>query len=309
MTTNNGQAEINRLGIDLGGTKTEMVLLDGDNEILLRERHDTPAESYPDLLQLLADMVQLADDHSAHQVSIGIGTPGALSPLTGLLRNSNTKCLNGMPFKQDLEARVGRSVRIQNDANCFALSEARTGAGRISTGQSAHVVFGVIIGTGTGGGLVVNGDLLNGPHAITGEWGHNPLPRLSEREVSVDCYCGKKACIETFLSGPGMVKQFQRRFDRTLTSDQIVVLAGEGDRDCQTMMADYYDQMARALAMVINIVDPDAIVLGGGMSNIAAIYEEVPALLARYVFSDFCHTPVVQAQHGDSSGVFGAAYL
>ncbi len=293
-----------RLGIDLGGTKTEIVALDPDLRTLFRERVATPARNYADILAMLEALVARAESSLGASASIGIGVPGALSPKTGMLRNSNTVCLNGKPFRRDLEARLGRRVRLENDANCFALWEAVAGAGR-----DYPVVFGVIIGTGTGGGLVVDGKLVNGLHAISGEWGHNPLPWRQRDDADPGCYCGKTGCIETFLSGPGLERNFAARFGRSLGSAEIVAGAADGDGDCRTMMDAYHGQMARALAHLINIVDPHAIVLGGGMSNIESIYASVPRLLPSFVFSDFVATPLLPAAYGDSSGVYGAALL
>jgi fructokinase len=253
-----------RLGIDLGGTKTEVLVLDPDQRPVYRQRVATPAHSYDEILAMIADLVTSTERNVKQEMTIGIGIPGAISPATGLLRNANTVCMNGRPFLSDVENLLERRIRVENDANCFTLSEALGGAAR-----NCGIVFGVIIGTGTGGGLVIDGKLVNGPHSISGEWGHNPLPWHTNEDGSPDCYCGKTACIETFLSGP----------------------------------------MARALAHVINIIDPHAIVLGGGMSNIDSIYAEVPALLPAYVFSDFVETLIVKAERGDASGVYGAALL
>lgn len=293
-----------KLGIDLGGTKTEVVVLDPGLNPVFRERVATPAHSYDEILQAILRLVRRAESALEVNTSVGIATPGAISPDSGRLRNSNTVCLNQRPVAEDLAALLGREIRIENDANCFALSEAINGAG---SGQ--RVVFGVIIGTGTGGGLVVDGRLVNGPHRISGEWGHNPLPWLRREDGRPSCYCGKQACIETFLSGPGLARNFERRFGRALESREILAAAAAGDQECAEMLAAYHDQMARALAHLINILDPDVIVLGGGMSNIDSIYAEVPALLPRYVFSDFVATPILRARHGDASGVFGAALL
>ena len=293
-----------KLGIDLGGTKTEVLVLDPAGQTLYRQRVVTPAHSYDAILDLIAAQVAATEADLGQRASIGIGIPGALSPATGLLRNSNTVCMNGRPFRQDLERRLEREVRIENDANCFALSEALAGAAR-----AYPVVFGVIIGTGTGGGLVVDGKLINGPHAISGEWGHNPLPWRRDIDGNPSCYCGKHACIETFLSGPGLSLNFEQRFGEARTSHDIITGAAAGDERCCDMLELYYDQMARSLAQVINIVDPHAIVLGGGMSNIESIYDEVPKRLPDYVFSDFVATPILRAEHGDASGVYGAALL
>lgn len=293
-----------RLGIDLGGTKTEVVVLDDQLHPVYRKRVDTPAENYDALLQSIVELVRQAEAGLEGKATIGIGTPGAISPRSGLLRNSNTVCLNGKPFADDIEHCLRRPVKIQNDANCFALSEALTGAGK-----DFSVVFGVILGTGVGGGLVINRSLLTGPHAVAGEWGHNPLPWREETDGSPACFCGKSGCIETFVSGSGLECEYQRRYEETLSSQQIVEGARAGVETCVQAMARYYDQLARALAHVVNIVDPDVIVLGGGMSNIEEIYRQLPDRLGRYVFSDFFATPIIPALHGDASGVFGAAML
>jgi fructokinase len=293
-----------KLGIDLGGTKTEVLVLDADRLPLYRERFATPAQDYEAILSSIVAQVQSTQASFGVDISVGIGIPGALSPRSGKLRNANTQCLNGRELQRDIEHRLQREVRIENDANCFALSEAQGGAGR-----GYRVVFGVIIGTGTGGGLVVDGKLLNGPHAITGEWGHNPLPWWRAEDGALACYCGKQACIETYLSGPGLASHYQLRAGRALSSEEIVAAAARGDESCRQMLECYYDQMARALAHLINILDPDAIVLGGGMSNIDAIYPAVAARLGDYVFSDFVATPLLKATRGDSSGVYGAALL
>lgn len=293
-----------RLGIDLGGSKTEVVVLDHFYQVHHRKRVKTPAHDYNAILATIADLVAEADQMFRCQLPVGIGTPGAISPRNGLLRNSNTVCMNGRAFLSDLEARLQRRVKIQNDANCFALSESRNGAGK-----SASVVFGVIVGTGTGGGLVVNGQLLEGKHHIAGEWGHNPLPWLQRGDGMQTCYCGKSNCIETFLSGPGLASRYFAQTGENLTSEQIIDSASMGDSTAIQSMEAYYDQFARALASVINILDPDIIVLGGGMSKIEAIYVEIPERLSNYVFSDYIITPVVAAEHGDASGVFGAAML
>lgn len=293
-----------RMGVDLGGTKTEVVVVDGARQVLHRERFPTPVQDYHLIVESIASAYHAGSARFGDDLTLGIGMPGAISPRSGLMRNSNTACLNGRPFKRDLEARLQCPVRIENDANCFALSEALYGAG-----QGSRVVFGVIIGTGTGGGVVVDGSLLIGPHAISGEWGHNPLPWWREEDGASTCYCGKRACIETFLSGPGFAHNFQSYYGLAYDSAEIVAAAATGDPDCSEMLERYSDQLARALAHVINIVDPHAIVLGGGMSNIDAIYPAVRARLGDYVFSDFVATPVLKAAHGDASGVFGAACL
>jgi fructokinase len=293
-----------KMGIDLGGTKTEVLVLDADQRPLYRERFTTPAQDYEEILTAIETEVQRAQCSFGADMTLGIGIPGALSPRSGKLRNSNTQCLNGRELLRDLENRLQRAVRIENDANCFAISEALGGAAR-----GYPVVFGVIIGTGTGGGLVVDGKLLKGLHAISGEWGHNPLPWWRADDGARACYCGKQACIETFLSGPGFAHNYQDRFARSLDSAEIVAAAASGDESCRQMLDCYYDQMARSLAHLINIVDPDAIVLGGGMSNIDALYPAVAERLGNYVFSDYVETPLLKAERGDSSGVYGAALL
>jgi len=304
MSHQKAQENTYRLGIDLGGTKTEVVVLDQHNSAVFSKRVPTPMNSYDDILALLSSLVTDAETIVGQKLPIGIGTPGAISPRNGLLRNSNTVCMNGRAFKEDFEKILQRNVHIQNDANCFALSEAIHGAG-----QNYRVVFGIIIGTGTGAGLVVNGQLINGPHAITGEWGHNPLPWHTQQDGKPSCYCGKKACIETFLSGRGLSTNFFSRHSVELSSEQIVIQSRLGDNHCLNAMNAYLDQMARALAHVINMIDPDVIVLGGGMSNIREIYQQLPNRLADYVFSDYVETPILPATHGDASGVLGAALL
>jgi len=293
-----------KMGIDLGGTKTETLVLDNDQQPVSRERRATPAQDYDQILDMIEAEFTRAKSRFGDDMSLGIGIPGAISPRTGKLRNANTQCLNGRELLHDIEQRLQRKVRIENDANCFALSEALGGAAR-----GYRIVFGVIIGTGTGGGLVVDGKLLNGPHSISGEWGHNPLPWWRSEDGAVTCYCGKQACIETFLSGPGLAHNYQARFGQACSSAEIVAGAARGDESCQLMMDCYYDQMARSLAHLINIIDPHVIVLGGGMSNIDSIYSAVGERLGDYVFSDFVETPIVKAARGDSSGVYGAALL
>ncbi|MDH3633656.1 MAG: ROK family protein [Gammaproteobacteria bacterium] len=293
-----------RLGIDLGGTKIEVLVLDPNQRPVYRERVATPAHSYDEILATIADRVISARANVKQEMTIGIGIPGAISPATGLLRNSNTVCMNGRPFLGDIEKLLECEVRVENDANCFTLSEALGGAAK-----DYRIVFGVIIGTGTGGGLVIDGRLVNGPHSISGEWGHNPLPWHHRDDGSPACFCGKTSCIETFISGPGFAQSFETRFGRKLSSKEIIAAADSGDAECRIMMDIYHDQMARALAHVINIVDPHAIVLGGGMSNIDSIYAEIPRRLPEYVFSDFVETSILKAERGDASGVYGAALL
>ena len=294
-----------RLGIDLGGTKIEIIALDEAGNTLQRERVKTPQDDYQMILKVIADLVQHTEDTLGLKGTLGICTPGAISPASGLLRNSNSICLNGKPFKQDLEKALGRDISIANDANCFALSEAVDGAAK-----GKKIVFGVIVGTGTGAGIVIDKKVLNGSNAIAGEWGHNPLPWPKAVELpGLDCYCGKKGCIETWLSGPGFVKNFFASDHRSLSVEQIVLAAEKGDTSCETALCKYEDRMARGLAHVINILDPDVIVLGGGMSNINRLYQNVPRLWEQYIFSDHVNTKLLLPVHGDSSGVRGAAWL
>ncbi|MDH5435408.1 MAG: ROK family protein [Gammaproteobacteria bacterium] len=294
-----------RLGIDLGGTKIEIIALDERGNEILRERTPTPQMDYPATLDSIKNLILETESTLGTQGSIGIGMPGALSVATGLVKNSNSVALNGKPLKQDLEKNLGREIRITNDANCFALSEASDGAGK-----DDNVVFGVIVGTGTGGGIVINKKVLIGPNAIAGEWGHNPLPWPQQNELpGPDCYCGKKGCIETFLSGPGMANDHLRVTGNRLSAPEIIEALKQGDQDCEATLQRYEDRMARATAHVINILDPDVIVLGGGMSNIQRLYENVPQLWKKYVFSDRVDTKLRQPVYGDSSGVRGAAWL
>jgi predicted NBD/HSP70 family sugar kinase len=294
-----------RIGVDLGGTKIEAIALDGSGQVRVQRRVPTPAGDYPGIVRAIVELVEGIERELGARGTVGIGTPGALSPTAGLLRNSNSVCLNGKPLDQDLAGALGRPVRLANDANCFALSEAIEGAA-----AGARVVFGVILGTGTGGGIVVNGQVLTGPNAIAGEWGHNPLPWPRQGEwPGPSCYCGKSGCIETFLSGPGMARD---RFEMTgerLDAVEIARRASVGDGAAEATLARYEDRLARALASVINILDPDVIVLGGGMSNITRLYTAVPELWGHYVFSDRVDTPLRPAKFGDASGVRGAAWL
>ncbi len=294
-----------QLGIDLGGTKIEIIALDDSGRELLRQRIATPQGDYQATLEAIVWLVQQAETTLGQSGTVGVGTPGAISRATGLLKNSNSVILNGQPVQQDLQRLLDRPVRIANDANCFALSEATDGAG-----AGANVVFGVIIGTGTGAGVVVHGHVLTGPNAIAGEWGHNPLPWPQTDELpGPACYCGKHGCIETFLSGPGMARDHLHHTGQILDAAAIVQQAEQGNPDCLATLQRYEDRLARALAHVINILDPDVIVLGGGMSNIRRLYETVPQLWGQYVFSDRVDTQLTANRHGDSSGVRGAAWL
>ena len=303
------ESAILRVGIDLGGTKTEVIALDANGEERLRRREPTPHEDYDAILALVARLVRDAEASCGvpeGSALVGIGTPGSLSRATGLLRGSNSVCLNGMPVRRDLEARLARPVAIANDANCFTLSEATDGAGR-----GAAVVFGVILGTGVGGGLVVDGRALEGRNAIAGEWGHNPLPwpRDDERPGAA-CFCGQHGCVETWLSGPGMVRDYRAHGGSVHTSaPEIVAAATAHDPASEATLARYEERLARALAHVINIVDPDVVVLGGGLSNVERWYKSVPRLWTQWVFSDRVDTALVRHAHGDSSGVRGAAWL
>lgn len=290
-----------RFGIDLGGTKIEIIALDPDGRELLRRRVPTPQGDYRTTLNTISQLVLEAERKLGASGTVGIGTPGAVSRATGRLKNSNSVCLINQPLVSDLENLLQRPVRISNDANCFALSEATDGAA-----AGAEVVFGVIVGTGTGAGIVVRGHVLTGPNAIAGEWGHNPLPwpRDDERPGPV-CYCGKHGCIETFLSGTGLARDHGGGID----APEVAQRAAQGDATCEATLQRYEDRMARALAHVINILDPDVIVLGGGMGNLARLYQNVPQQWGKYVFSDRVDTRLVSPKHGDSSGVRGAAWL
>ncbi|MFA6972015.1 MAG: ROK family protein [Gallionella sp.] len=294
-----------KLGIDLGGTKIEIIALDDNGLELLRRRVPTPQGDYPSTLLAIAGLVLDAEAELGQRGSLGIGTPGTISKATGLLKNSNSVHLNGQPILQDLQSLLQRPVKISNDANCFALSEATDGAA-----AGASVVFGVIIGTGTGAGIVVNGRILTGPNGIAGEWGHNPLPWPKMQEMpGPECYCGKRGCIETYLSGPGMMKLHHDETGVLLKPEEIVKRATTGDIDCERSLQIYENRLARSLAHVINILDPDVIVLGGGMSNILRLYNHVPELWQDWVFSDRVDTRLVKNLFGDSSGVRGAAWL
>ncbi|HCI13198.1 MAG: hypothetical protein A2063_08070 [Gallionellales bacterium GWA2_60_142] len=294
-----------RLGIDLGGTKIEIVALDDAGRELLRRRTPTPQGDYYETLQTIVQLVRDAEAELGQRGSLGIGTPGALSRATGRLKNSNSVALNGQPLLQDLEALLQRKVKIANDANCFALSEATDGAA-----AGAEVVFGVILGTGVGAGIVVNGHILTGPNGIAGEWGHNPLPWPQPHELpGPACYCGVRGCIETFLSGPGMAKLHELETGVSLRAEEIVKRSEQGDAACERSLQAYEHRLARSLAHVVNILDPDVIVLGGGMSNIERLYRNVPTLWGQWVFSDRVDTRLVQHRFGDSSGVRGAAWL
>jgi len=299
-----------KIGIDLGGTKIEGIALSEAGEELYRHRILTPQGDYQGTLQSIADLTSQIETGVGEKGSIGICTPGSLSPTTGLLRNSNSVCMNGKPVLTDLQEMLKREIRIANDANCFALSEATDGAAK-----NASVVFGVIIGTGTGAGIVIDKKVLVGPNAIAGEWGHNPLPWPKEIELpGPECYCGKLGCIETWLSGPGIVRDHELHNNAGPDTNSIDAKALDkkaqlGDKDAIKTFQRYENRMARSLAHVVNILDPDAIVLGGGMGNIKRLYDNIPKIWGDYVFSDVVNTQLLAPLHGDSSGVRGAAWL
>jgi len=294
-----------RIGIDLGGTKIELAALEPDGTVLLRERVATPAGDYEATVEAVGRLVEEAEGRLGRRGSVGLATPGARSLASGLMKNANSTCLNGKPLQEDLERRLGREVRMANDANCFALSEAVDGAARTS-----RVVFGVILGTGVGGGIVVDRRALTGANAIAGEWGHNPLPLPGKEDLPLPpCYCGRSGCIETYLSGPGLAADHERAGHARAAPEDIVARASAGDAACGATLARYEVRLARSLAGVINLLDPDAIVLGGGLSNARRLYENVPRLWKSHVFSDDVRTRLLPPVHGDSSGVRGAAWL
>ncbi len=291
-----------RIGVDLGGTKIEAILLDAGGNAMARERVATPRGDYAATLAAIRGLVLGIESRHEVRATVGVGIPGAISRVTGKVKNANSTWLNGQPLAADLESALARAVRIDNDANCFAISEAVDGAGR-----GFESVFGVILGTGVGGGLVVRERVIGGANAIAGEWGHNPLPAPGDNErPGPACYCGRAGCIETWLNGAALARDAART-----DADAEAVLAGAhaGEPACQRALARYAERLARALASVINVFDPDAIVLGGGLSNIDALYDEVPRLWAAHVFSDAVVTRLLRNRHGDSSGVRGAAWL
>ena len=294
-----------RIGVDLGGTKIEAIALSEEGAPLLRYRVPTPAGDYARILQCIVDLVCFVEAEVGHKGTVGIATPGAISQSTGHVKNANSTVLNGRPLDSDLSRKLGRPIRIENDANCFALSEAVDGA---AAGE--RVVFGVILGTGVGGGIVVNKELIAGRNKIAGEWGHNPLPWTADHErQSAPCYCGRSGCVEAFLSGAGPIREYRLRSGVELTPPEIVLAATGGDDEAAECLKVYQNRLARALAGVINVLDPDIIVLGGGLSNFAQLYTGLPSLVSKHAFSDCIDTPIVRAMHGDSSGVRGAARL
>jgi fructokinase len=297
-----------RIGVDLGGTKIEAIVLAADGTIAFRQRRPTPRDDYDGTIDVIGALVREAERAVSQSCTVGIGMPGTISPATGLVKNANSTWLNGRRLHEDLEACLERSVRLANDANCFALSEASDGAA-----AGAPVVFGVILGTGCGGGVVVDGRVVTGPNAIAGEWGHNPLPWPNDTErPGPVCYCGKRGCLESFISGPGFVRDYAMAAGipaAALDAAAIVARAASGDPQAGAALDRYVDRVARGLATIVNVLDPDVVVLGGGMSNVVHLYDAVPQKLPPLVFSDRIVTRVVPPRHGDSSGVRGAAWL
>lgn len=296
-----------RFGIDIGGTKIEIIALGAGGQELLRQRVATPQDAYSDMIRTVRDLITSAESGLGESGSVGIAIPGTISSKTGLVKNANSTRLIGHPLDKDMEKALGRNVRVENDANCFALSEATDGAG-----AGHDVVFGLIAGTGIGGGICVDGRVLRGAHSIAGEWGHNPLPGpLSQEEFSDPprCYCGRMGCIESWCSGPALAAQFKRRTGRVLNAAEIAKGAREGDKDCAVVFEDFLVRFSRSIATVVGILDPDAIVLGGGLSNIDVLYTELPPRVQTYSFTPEWPTLILKNVHGDSSGVRGAAWL
>lgn len=294
-----------RIGVDLGGTKIEIIALGEDGATLARERMPTPAGDYEGTVRAIAGLVAGIERMLGRSGTVGVGTPGALSTQADVLKNSNSVVLNGKPLKRDLEQALGRPVRLENDANCFALSEAVDGAA-----AGAPVVFGVILGTGVGGGLVIDRRVISGRNRIAGEWGHNPLPWPRADELpGARCYCGKHGCIETFLCGAGLAREYAAQGGAALAATEIATAAVADDEAARRALNVYQERLARGLASAINVVDPDVVVLGGGLSNIDVLYTGLDRLIARYAFSDIIETKIARALHGDSSGVRGAAWL
>ncbi|EOW0794607.1 ROK family protein [Vibrio vulnificus] len=296
-----------RAGIDIGGTKMEVVVLDADGKLTYTERVSTPTDSYNNFIVTVVELIAQADANVGPISRIGIGCPGAISPDSNVIKNANCQILNGHNLAEDLESVFHLPVSIANDADCLAISEFTDGA----AAEAKHSCFAAILGTGCGGGLVMNGKLVTGLNRIAGEWGHNPLPDWEEQKDGPKhrCYCGRDKCQESFISGTGLARNFQAIYGDYKMSPEIVELSREGNEQAKEHMQRFYDQLARAFAAVINIVDPEVIVIGGGLSNVEEIYAEVPKIWERYVFSDCVHTKLVAAKHGDSSGVRGAAWL
>ncbi|MBM3551380.1 MAG: ROK family protein [Alphaproteobacteria bacterium] len=297
--------DVVRIGVDLGGAKIEAIALGAEGETLARRRIATPAHDYAAIVAAVAKLVGDVESDIGRRGHVGVGAPGAISTHTGLVKNSNTAVINGKPLDKDLSQALGRPVRVANDANCFALSEAIDGAGR-----GAGVVFGVILGSGVGGGVVVDGRIVEGRNRVAGEWGHAPLPWMTEEEYpGALCFCGHKGCIETFLCGAGLSRDHERRSGARRPATEIAALADAGDAVARASLERYQDRLARALAMVVDLIDPDVIVLGGGLSNITRIYEGLAARVEANAFTDAFDTKILPNAHGDSSGVRGAAWL
>ncbi len=293
-----------RIGVDLGGTKIEAIALTQEGHIRGRRRLPTPCGDYDAILNTIGELILGLEAEFGEKGSVGVAMPGSLSPKTGVMRNANTVVLNGKPFDRDLEKFLGRPIRMENDANCLTLSEAIDGA---AAGE--HCIFGVILGTGVGGGLVIDRKLVSGRNRIAGEWGHNPMPLSARHGPPRLCFCGKTDCIETYLSGGALAEDHRQRTGEVASGEAIAEAAARGELEARHSLDVYVDRLARALALVINIVDPDAIVFGGGVSNITQLYDMLPPLLGHYAFSDIVTTRVLKAMHGDSSGVRGAAWL
>lgn len=295
-----------RIGIDLGGTKTEVILLDQNSQELFRTRTPTPRGNYNETISAIAHLVAQAEEVvSGVGLPVGVGIPGTVSRKSGLVKNANSTWLNGQPFQADLCERLGRAVKVTNDANCLAVSEATDGAA-----AGHEMVFAGILGTGCGAGIAWRGQAVVGPNGLAGEWGHNPLPWTSESELQArPCYCGRRGCQETFLSGTGLCLSYERMTGSAISGEDIAQRAGKGETAAVTVLNQYVEDVSRGLAAVINVLDPDIIVLGGGASNLELLYQRIPEILPKYVFGGECDTPIVQARHGDSSGVRGAAWL
>ena len=294
-----------RLGVDLGGSKIEIIALAADGQELLRRRVATPQGDYPATLDTIVELVRAAESEIGRRGSLGVGIPGAESLASGLIKNANSTCLIGQALKLDLQSRLDREVRLANDANCFALSEAIDGSG-----QGAETVFGIILGTGVGGGIVIRQQVLSGANAIAGEWGHNPLPLPSADDLPLPpCYCGRFGCNETYLSGPALTRDHFRHTGQRLDAAAIDRRATAGDTGCEASLLRYEARLGRALAGVINLLDPQVIVIGGGLSNLARLYRNLPDCCGPHVFSDVFYTKFMPPRHGDSSGVRGAAWL
>ena len=294
-----------RIGIDLGGTKIDGAAIDATGATCVRQRLSTPVQDYRGTIEAIIALVKAIEQEIGTRATVGIGIPGATSPMTGLIKNANSTWLIGRSLQPDIESALGRPIRLANDANCFALSEATDGAG-----AAMETVFGVILGTGVGGGIAIKRQILLGANAIAGEWGHNPLPWPMADEIpGPPCYCGRSGCLETFLSGPAMAADHDHHTGQSLSAVEIARAADRGEPLCCATLERYMHRLARGLASVINLVDPEAIVLGGGLSGISALYKRIPRLWGRYIFSDRVVTPLLPPVHGDSSGVRGAAWL